>query len=813
MILQRNSALFIPIAILLLFFQSEPVEAQPVAGRILDGVNISEQSGKVEVSVNFNFPVRYIRHFPDAAGQELRIQLQPISVNADDLEVLSKRESFTLEKNNPANISEIIYEGDISSGLSLTFFFHGKANFSVRQGANYRSLQVTVIPPVSIVKKGSLVAINLESNLGGIDISNIPPLDTFERYQLYTTRYKLDGKSWHRLRLGFFSDSADANRVLAEVIKDYPKAWVTNTWQSEKRIAAEFAIPYSSLGRLFQSATSLSASSPESVSKEKSVGTSLTLERQQSLMGEAKGAMATANYRRAIQIYTKLVEAGDASVRQQAQEYLGLARDRNNQKAHAKAEYEKYLTLYPEGEGAERVKQRLAGILTANASPKALRAAKGTEGKSTWQTDVFGSFSQFYDRDETLSDTDDDSVNRSTLSTDIDLNARFRSEDYDIRATFVGGYENDFLDSDDNESRVSSLYIDALSHKYDLSTRVGRQTRSTGGVFGRFDGALVSWQFHDKVGVNLVGGFPVSSSRDTDINTDRPLYGISFDLGTFAEHLDFTTFFVNQNVEGIVDRQAVGGEVRFFHRNYSFFSLIDYDISYDQLNTVLFSSNWNITDKTRLNVSADYRQSPFLTTSNALIGQTVTSIDALLQTYSEDEIRQLALDRTTTSRSYTLSLTQTLTDKLQISTDVYISKFDGTVSSGGVLGFDGTDYDYFYSLQFIGSSLIKEGDITILGLRYSDTNTADSYSFSLNTRYPLTSNLRLNPRFVIDYRSNKDNDGEKTRFRPLIRVEYRWKRRYHFELEGGGEWSNEQFSDLDEDRNGYFLRVGYRINF
>ena len=813
MILKRLNALGVLIAVFMLCVQSTPVEAQPVAGRVLDGVKISEQADKVEVSVEFNFPVRYISHFPDEAGKELRIQLQPISVSADDLEALTKRESITPEKTNPANITEIIYEGDISSGLFLTLFFREKTDFSVRQGADYRSLQATVVPPVTTRGKEIPLAINLESNLAGINIAEIPPLDSFRNYQLYTTRYNLDGKNWHRLRIGFFSDSAEANRVLAEVIKYYPQAWVTSTRQVEKQAAAEFSIPFSSLGQLSQAAVPMPTSAPESSSEEKAASKQLTLERQTSLLGEAKGAMATANYRRAIQIYTKLVEAGDAATQQQAQEYLGLARDRNNQKAHAKAEYEKYLTLYPEAEGADRVKQRLAGILTATAAPKVLRKAKETEDRSTWKTDVYGSFSQFYDRDETLSDTDDDSVNRSALSTDIDLNARFRSEDYDIRATFVGGYENDFLDSDENETRVSSLYVDALSHKYGLSTRVGRQSRSTGGILGRFDGALVRWQFHDKVGVNLVGGFPVASSRDTDIDTDRPLYGISFDLGTFAEHWDFNTFFVNQDVEGIVDRQAVGGEVRFFHRNYSFFSLVDYDILYDQLNTVLFTSNWNITDKTRLNVSADYRHSPFLTTSNALIGQTVTSIDALLETFSEDEVRQLALDRTATSRSYIFSLTQTLTEKLQISADLYVSKFNGTVSSGGVLGFDGTGYDYFYSLQFIGSSMIKEGDITIFGLRYSDTSTSDSYSFSLNTRYPLTTNLRLNPRLVVDYRTNKDNDGEKTRFRPLVRLEYRWKRRYHFEVEGGGEWSNESFSTLEEDRNSYFLRVGYRINF
>ena len=76
--------------------------------------------------------------------------------------------------------------------------------------------------------------------------------------------------------------------------------------------------------------------------------------------------------------------------------------------AHAKAEYEEYLRLYPEGDGAERVRQRLEGILTARAKPKEkLRKTKREKDEGKWNSKVYGSFSQFYYRDVSFTDPDE----------------------------------------------------------------------------------------------------------------------------------------------------------------------------------------------------------------------------------------------------------------------------------------------------------------------------------------------------------------------------------------------------------------------
>jgi len=71
-------------------------------------------------------------------------------------------------------------------------------------------------------------------------------------------------------------------------------------------------------------------------------------------------------------------------------------------------------------------------------------------------------------------------VSQSSLSSDLDITGRLRTEDYDLRTRFTGGYLHDFLDDGaGNDSTVSSLYFDARNTKQNYSMRFGRQSRSS----------------------------------------------------------------------------------------------------------------------------------------------------------------------------------------------------------------------------------------------------------------------------------------------------------------------------------------------
>lgn len=536
-------------------------------------------------------------------------------------------------------------------------------------------------------------------------------------------------------------------------------------------------------------------------------------ERTRLLQEEAERAMNEGNFSRAVQIYTKLSDDQEPAVKKPAQIHLAEARESAGQIAHAKAEYQRYLTLYPDGVDAELAKKRLADL---RAGKKRTTSGWDDIG-SVWQTDFYGGISQFYDRYATTTDLEGTVVDRSALDTNLDMTLRAQNDNYDFRAVVIGGHERDFRDEVDDEDRDefrgSSLYLDFKDKRHDISARLGRQTKSSGGILGRFDGGVLRIPLIDKVAVNLVAGFPVASSRD-GLQTDRYFYGINFDLGRFANHWDFNAFYIQQEVDGITDRRAVGGEVRYSYSRGSFFTLVDYDIYHGQLNTILSTGSLLLPDRTMLNLSFDYRQSPILTTSNALIGQTVVrDLDALRNIFTMQELKQLAEDRSAISKTVTFSVTHPLTEKLQIAGDVTWAKLEDTEASGGVEAFVGTDDEYFFSLQFIGSSLVKDGDLAAIGVRYSDTTRYDTYSGTLDTRYPIADGWKLNPEMVVDYREHKILNEEQWKFRPSLRIEYRPSRNLRFEIEGGYERTTDIFEDLEEDTEGTYIIVGYRWDF
>jgi len=529
------------------------------------------------------------------------------------------------------------------------------------------------------------------------------------------------------------------------------------------------------------------------------------------IMEDARQAVATEDYSRAIQLYTKVLQYPDNPYRQDALEFLGVAREHKGQLAHAVKQYERYLALYPDSEGAERVEQRLVGLTTLTDKPRSL-AEGGAVGEKASPWEVFGSFSQFYRRDENTTDENGDLLTQSSLANDLDVSARRRTDNYDIQSRFTGTYFYDFLqDGPGNETAVSNAYFDANDLQRGLTARIGRQTRNTGGVLGRFDGLLLGYRLSDTITLNAVGGYPVFSTRDS-FNTDKYLYGISADIGTIANAWDFNVFLIEQRVFGVVDRRAIGGEARYFDPTKSILTFLDYDIFYNSVNTFIFLSTWTLPDRTTINATIDYRNSPLISTSNALQGQPFDTIKDLLDQLTLDEIIALAEDRTSKSTTGTLGVTHPFNEKLQVSGDITISNLQGTSASGGVDAIEGTGNEYFYNLQLIGSSLLQPGDINILGFRFSDTSTSNIYTLSADSRFPVTNNFRINPRVRYDYRDNDDNTTQST-ILPSIRLDYRWHRLYRFELEAGREWTTRNLQDGTGDFRSYFISVGYRADF
>lgn len=735
------------ILILLTGLSLSQASALSTGDRIMSRISFRVGKQYSETRVSFNFPVRYLRHYPLEFGRELRIQIEPIAAGIADLEGLSDRQSLFPPTNNPVGLRRVEYEGGNLIEPTIRIVFDKPTRFDVKQGEDFRSIIILVQNEEKFMESKKPAA------------ATEPPGETPSL-----------GKPQEKTSTEKIGKTSGAPEV------------------EEKESAAR----------------------PPGF---------LTEERQQSLLDEGEKVMAEENYSRAIQVYTKLLETADLQVRELAQFQLALAREKIGHMAHAKAEYRNYLREYPDGKWADEARDNLRVVLSARPVRLGDSKAELAESDSPWQSEFFGGVSMYYERDESFYEDEDGEeedeliTNVSSLITDVDATWRLFGDGYTIETTAIGSYEGDFIEGRDNEIRSSALYIDYEDTADTINTRLGRQTSSTGGVLGRFDGGRFGYQFAEKVRLNLVAGFPVDRSSD-GLETDRYFYGINFDFGRFAEHWDFNTYFINQVAESIDDRRAVGGEVRFVSRQGSFYSLLDYDILFDDMSIFLFAGNYLLpNDKTRLNFSADFRSSPIISTNNALIGQFNQSLESLVDQIGEDAVRELARDRSLDSSFVSLGVSHPITQSIQIAADVSWSRLDGSPASGGVPAFDSTGDEFYYSLQLIGSGLVKDRDLSNMALRYADTKFRDTYTFILNSRYPINDMWRINPKLQIDYRKNKVLEGEQWRLRPGLRLEYILSNRWRFEIEGEYSWADKELPGIAEDRKGYAISLGFRYDF
>ena len=839
-----------------------PAFGQAVSDRTLNDVKADNVGGCTALTVNFNIRVQLLSYFPTTGGRELHIRVRPL----DTANINSLRESLRTPTSVPS-VRSIEYEADNSSGPTLSLFFTRDMRFEVAAGAQPQAIVIKLAEPgigaicaapmseapqpppppmpealpeaapsAPPVAAAARPAIPVPAGLYAINVVSSPSVpgemgksrkDALTGLVVYETSFQRDAQQWHRLRAGFFETRAEADAARTRLIGQFPEAFVVKVTADERAQgvasrretgAASVATPPAS--------TETAASEADKAETAK-------------LIADAEQAISTAENDRAVQLLTNALAKPENENTPRALELLGLSRERKGQVAHAQAEYEEFLRRYPSGEASDRVRQRLAALnppAGTATNPELRQASSGEQSATAWTWGARGSFSQFYFRDQTstkfvdasrpeINAEPDNSVNLNQLLSSADITLSGGNDRRQVQFRAAGSYSWDFRPAGRDIRSLTALYLDYAENDLNMTMRVGRQTRNSSGVLGRFDGALLGWRAKPKLRFNLVGGFPVLSSRQTYILRDRFFYGASMDVGGKSDALQTTVYWFDQRAKGgFTDRQSVGLEARFLKSQFNAFSIIDYDVKYKKLNLGLLTLNYTFPDTSNISVTADYRQSPLLTTSNALIGQldpvTFQAIDnlrGLRQFFTDGDIYQLARDRTLVAKSLTVNYSRPITQKLQTSFDFTLSDTGGTPESGGIPAMLATGKEYYYGAQLVGSGLLWNSDIYILSGRYSDTQRSRTYTADFNARVPITSKFRLSPRVRWGLRTDKFIDSKFKQIQPTLRLNYYPMRNSEIEVEAGGNFSRQRTmvaGALNTTREtGFVLSAGYRIDF
>ena len=783
---------------------------------------VKKGSVYTEISLQLRCNVQYVGHDPSGESDVLRIRIETTTVCAGAPPTVAlSREQHRPVAADDAFLDSIEYDGQTPGGETLRLNFLEDVRFDVVQDNRSNWITIRVfssqpeVPAVAaaaapddagrrMVRRAAEPApqyvINLESRERPPATADLPVVALPEDKKLFVSEAMIDGTKWYRIRVGYYASAEDAASELRILRGQYPGAWIARA----DSIEAEAIDIRTTAAETPAEAPALAPEEAGEIA---------------ALMADGRRAMTAGELSKAVQIYTKVLQQPPNIYQPEAQEFLALARERNGQLAHAKAEYQRYLDEYPDEDGADRVRQRLAALLAtgrsesasaaAAASPDApQRAAKNTP----WGVRTF--LSQYYRRDVNQVNDQEEIVNQSSLYTDLSIDARRRGERFDFSSRITAGYRTDLLSDTErsnsgNDFRLSYAYADLADARTGLRGRIGRQTRNTGGVLGRFDGLNLTYALNERLRFEAVTGEPVYSTSN-ESNDSRYFYGVSSTFAPFTEALDIGVFFLEQSIEGLTDRQVVGTEVRYFGAEQSLWGVVNYDTEFAEIGSVFLQGSMRLPANLTITGLIDSRRSPFLSLGNARVGQQVQSFEDLRVLFTEDELRQFALDRSPDVTTYSMGMSRPFTPKLQINLNASLSTIGATPESGGVAATQESDYSY-YSADMVASSLFTEGDVGILGLRYAVSETTDVYSVNMDMRFPLGRAWRINPRLRVDYREINTDQSTQWIYTPGIRVQYRPARRLRLELEAGKQFSQRDMELTDLDRESYFINLGYQF--
>lgn len=533
----------------------------------------------------------------------------------------------------------------------------------------------------------------------------------------------------------------------------------------------------------------------------------------------ARAAIESGRYEDAVSALNRVLNLPPNPATQDAQELIGNGREALRENGRARAEYELYLKLYPDGPGAERVKGRLAGLSDA---PSGGSGREGRVREPQWLR--WGSISQSYYggqsriRNETTivtPATDSTVIDVQTLSgtdqsaivSNLDATARYRSQEWDNRFVFRDVATYSFLTGTPSENRLSALYGDFRSQNLGLGARVGRQSSMGNGVLGRYDGVNAGWTFAPHWKATVLAGTPAEPGLG-----GRPTFvGMAIENDHLAEGLSGDVFAITQRTEGFEDRSAVGLELRYFRPTLSAFSIVDYDLGFGTLNIGSLQTTWTPQGGATINLLYDYRRSPTLQLTNALLGEPVDSLSRLRETLTREQIERQALGLSPVSRVLLLGASYPVSTRWQLGLEGRQSSIGGTTATATLPATAGTGDVYTVTAQAIGTGLWSPSSVVVLSTSRLTSRDYDAWLFSTNTRFNLAERWTLEPG-IRWYSQDNANGSTLRRIAPNLRTTWRLRETASLESEVTLERSRSRNGLVSEDSNLLFYYFGYRID-
>lgn len=516
----------------------------------------------------------------------------------------------------------------------------------------------------------------------------------------------------------------------------------------------------------------------------------------------ARTAITQSDPETAILYLNTLLNMPNNEYTQEAQELIGMAREDARQTDKAKAEYEYYLKMYPTGVNADRVRKRLEGLSTP---PELTDKPKVKKFREIQQTVKNYSVSQYYYGGASQS-SNGSRVDVSTIITNLQFTSVVHSDEYDTKLVIHDTQLHNMLSGSADKNNLTAFYIDQTNKAEDYSWRIGRQYGAGQGALGRFDGLIGRYRMNDDWRLTGIIGTPDEGSHNST-KTNRYFYGVGVELNNPNKHWSGNIYGVQQMADGLLERRAIGTEMRYFNEDTYWLGSIDYDTLYKQITMATLQGNFPI-NSYNVNLLFDHRNLTVFgaeSAVNSVIG--AVSVRDLRQRLSAGDIYSLVKTVVPQSDTAMISISTALGDYWKISGDVRATYIGATDGNNVIAPQPGIKDNYTFTTQLVGSDIIRIGDTVIMmssfvtDPKYHAENYGMVYSIA-DDKWHWTGGMRY-------YQESQNNGMSSFSVNPSFRVQYQLEPHVSIESELNVNYTHSNSGEMWRE----LLFVGYRWDF
>ena len=572
-----------------------------------------------------------------------------------------------------------------------------------------------------------------------------------------------------------------------------------------------------------------------------------TEEKARHYLQEAQSALAEKDPAKAINRLNRILGLAANTQTEVAQALIGQARELSGELNKAKAEYRLYLKLFPNGQHAALITQKLAALESAMASgkkPPVQRARGKDQGPAPWM--VFGNISANQYRGRSTIDSVQTTpaslipteqslsmVDQNSIVASVNLNARKRDATTDTRFVFRDTDLRNMLSPNRSYNRIYSAYGEHTDRETGYFIRGGRQNPAGSGVMSRFDGVTGYYSVNPDVRVGGVYGDAVEFGSPFK----RNFRGVNIERPAESSRVGLNFYFIEQTIDGYLDRRAVGTEARYFDGAISGFAILDYDVLYKDINIAMLQGNYLTENGDSFYFNADMRRSPSFGLTNALGLPGYDTIQSLVNQFGMDELRRMSKGNTAIAEMLSVGATHRISTDWQIGADYRTSRISGShpvqllsqlcpdfvpgdpisiqactfngqpitiycssvdiVNGTCTTSAQGSGTTQSVSLQLLGSNLMLPNAVGVANYSYTSGETFTGQALNLSYIVPFDLVWRLDAN--VSYYTQHDNAGGKAdRMSPSVKLSYQWGSSLNLEAQIGqdiGKNSGAMYSD------------------